>query len=181
MTSQDVIETLRAQATSDPVTNAVLHMWALRKRSRNEVTINGLAAKMKKEGFKHGRDEYIPLLRLMSKLGLGKLQVNQKGRVTALKQVETTLQSLGRAVVDVKQPAALRRMKKKNHFAPIALNSETSQVKAPEVPAPIKKHPPTSITVQMGTKSLTFPIDPTVNEEEAAFMVGKFIKFFGSL
>lgn len=182
MTSQNVIETLRTQATSDPVTNAVLHMWALRKRTRNEVTINGLASKMKKEGFHHSRDQYVPLLRLMSTLGLGKLQTNHRGRVVALKQVETTLQSLGRAVLDGKQPSVLRHTRKKNRFAPIALHSEAKPpVTVSSAPAAVKQRQPISITVEMGEKIMTFPIDAKVSEEEAGYMVGKFIKFLGSL
>ncbi len=179
MTNQDVIETLRAQAASDPVTNAVLHMWALRKRSRNEVTVAALASRMKREGFKHGRDEYLPLLKLMSRLGLGRLHTNPRGRITGIKQVETTLQSLGKAVVDVKQPPALRRNKKKNRFAAITLNSEVPAVKDP---TPVKQREPISITVEMGDKTMTFPIGAMVTEEEeVGYMVGKFVKFLASL
>lgn len=177
MTTNQVVQTLKQQA-SDPVANAVFHMWALRKRARNEVTINGLHARMKAEGFVHSKTQYEPLLKLMATLGLGKLSTDAKGRVIALREVKTTLQSLGRAVCETKSAPTLKRYQPKTKFRSLQLE-HAEPVKASEE-TPVTRAD-TSITVTVDSKSMTFPIDKEVSDEEAGYLVGKFIKFATTL
>lgn len=172
--SKQVVEILRQKASSDPVTNAVLHMWALRKRARHEITVGALHARMKREGFIHDKQSYEPLLKLLGQLGLGTVQVNSKGRVVALKGVQTTLQSLGTAVLSPK--GQLKQFKQKHKFSPLML---TREAEAPKLVKETKTD--AQITVQHASKSMTFPVPSDASDEDIAHIVSKFLKFSASL
>lgn len=95
------LETLKENTAKDAVLSDVAHVLAQRKRTRDSITMVGLVQKMKVEGFKHKRAEYARVLKTLSSLGLGKLQVNN-GNVKALKHVTMPLQSIGMAALGQK-------------------------------------------------------------------------------
>lgn len=95
MIKSEVIEALQKEAKENPVSNAVFHVWALRKRTRNVVVLQSLYNKMKKEGFNYSKAEYAPTLQLVAVLGFGTLHKDAKGRIRGLKDIKTTLQSIG--------------------------------------------------------------------------------------
>lgn len=187
MTNQiQVIDTLKQLANSDSVANAVFHMWALRERARHEVTVDGLHARMKKEGFTHAKQQYAPLLELMARLGFGKLYRDGKGNIVALREVRMTLQSIGRAVCGRELKPQLRPFKKKNIFQTMSLNRELMVEPTPPKPivppkAPIALAEKGEITVSFDSKSLTFPINGDLSDEEIAFLINKFRKFSATI
>lgn len=99
MTQSDLINRLKEEATKNPVANAVFHVFALRQRARHNLTINGLKQKMKLEGFSYSTEQYGEILKLLDSLGIGKVDRDPKGRIRALKGVQTSLQSIGAAAV----------------------------------------------------------------------------------
>lgn len=172
MSNQTIVQILRDKAAQDPVISAVLHMWALRQRARSEVTLNGLAAKMKKEGFIHSKSQYEPLLKLMAQLGLGKLQTDSSGRVVALKHVEMKLQSLGHAVCDSKTNPSLVSTRRKHRFKSMELAYETKST--------VKTLKEASVTIEDPMKSVTFKVPSGTTDDQLTDMVKKYLRFASS-
>ncbi len=176
MTNQNnVVELLREKASTDPVSSAVLHMWALRKRARHEVTLDGLAARMKAEGFIHDKRQYEPILKFIANLGLGRLQVDAKGHVIALKEIKTTLQSIGRAACDVRAADdALKIYRKKTRFRNLAVHrvSDDKQPEAKEAPTVSQQAPvgTMSLVLSANGQPITVPIDPNLPDEEFLYL-----------
>lgn len=99
MTKEQMVEALRNKAKEDKVANAIFHMFALRDRSRSDVTIVGLSQAMKHEGFNFKRDEYQKFLRFLSSIGIGQLMQDSKNKVKGIKDIHLTLESIGRAAI----------------------------------------------------------------------------------
>lgn len=97
MNEKEAVQSLRNEAKSNPAANAVFHVFATRQRARGTVTVAALMQRMKDEGFLYPGDKYTDILKLLAKLGFGRLNVNSKGRVTALTDVKTKLQAIGMA------------------------------------------------------------------------------------
>lgn len=73
-------------------------VFATRERSRQQVTVHSLYAKMTKEGFKYSRTQLGAVLKTLAGLGVGTLITNKKGNPIALKNIKVTLQSVGAAI-----------------------------------------------------------------------------------
>lgn len=99
MSINKVSAKLKQEATQDIAFSAVCHVFALRKRTRQQVTMHNLKMVMDKEGFKFSKQEYEKTLLKLGDLGLGTIQRDNKGRVKALKGITYTLQSIGRAAL----------------------------------------------------------------------------------
>lgn len=132
MEKKQVVEVLKKTATKSKVANDVFHAWALRERTRNVVTVEALAQRMKKEGYEYPNHEYAALLRQLSQIGLGKLETSATGKVKALTDVRLTLQSIGQAAVgDDKSLTGWRPRNKFGHLM-------TSSDRAPELPVVVE-------------------------------------------
>lgn len=92
-----VVIWLRERAEKSQVFNAMAHVFALRERTRQQITLTNLYQVMLKEGFKYSKSEYGEELQYMASLGIGKLEHDSKGRLRALKGIRVTLQSIGLA------------------------------------------------------------------------------------
>lgn len=113
MLDKEVVETLRNEVKTNPVSSDVMHLFALRKRARNTVTLTSLYQRMLKEGYKYRKSDYVHIIRVLAKSGFGKLDVDLKGRVKGLKDISVTLQSIGAiACGKVDIPAKLRQKNK---------------------------------------------------------------------
>lgn len=100
LTSKEVVAKLRDEASKNPTFNAVCHIFAMRERSRNRVTLNSLMATMKREGFvKFDKASYEGVLKLLADLNLGKLDYDIRGRLRSVKGIKVTLQSIGMSAV----------------------------------------------------------------------------------
>lgn len=149
-----LIDNLKKEAQTNEAFNAVCHMFALRKRARNDVTVEALTRRMEKEGFKYTKEQYVDILKTMSKLGIGKLDSTASGKVRALKDVKMTLQSIGKAAVATSD---LRTFRKRNRFAAIDIPREHLAETPKEEPAKEATKtelPPVSLCLQVGGKAL---------------------------
>lgn len=100
MIQMQVIDSLKQVAKKDPAVDATLTMFAARERARSQVTLRGLKQRMEAEGWdKFDDSDYKRVLKLLAEHGIGKLEKDSSGRVTALTEIKITLQSLGQAVL----------------------------------------------------------------------------------
>jgi len=94
-----LVEELRRLAQR-PAFNAVCHVFAIRERARQQVTLNSLSLRMLEEGYKHGTKDYAQVLKDLAGLGIGNLEFDPKTKeIRALKNIKLTLQSIGKAAV----------------------------------------------------------------------------------
>lgn len=158
-----VIDKLRTRASTDAVFHAVAEVFAMRERTRQQVTLQSLMATMLKEGYKFNKEQYTSVLAFMATLGLGTLERDNKGRIRALKGISITLQSIGLAAVSKKDNLA------KNNIG-------TPFVKLPQEPKPKKEIPAekvavvdnnlkkpireTTLTIKAGYKTFNFELFP---------------------
>lgn len=143
MTKPEVVSQLVSEAKANPASNAVFHVFGLRQRTRPSVSLVSLYHKMRKEGFSYTKEEYLPVLRLLATSGFGDLDVTSHGRVKGLKNIKTTLQSIGqmacgqkvtaekfkprRKFVNIMQkPAALKHFEVKNNPSYFDINLEVN-------------------------------------------------------
>lgn len=168
--SKEVISTLKLEAKKSPAADAVFHVWALRKRARSIVTLAALDQKMRQEGFHYAKSDYAPLLKLLASLGVGHLSIDSKGRVVALKDIKTTLQSLGKAICEG-EASNVKTFRKRARFTPVPAHI------APE--APQVKQPMPGLRVQLSIvvndKAVRLPTEG-LSPEEIALLLGQFRK-----
>lgn len=96
---KDVISKLRAEASKNQAFKAVCQGFAIRDRTRAQITIHSLYSKMLKEGFKYTRQDYVGVLKTLAGLGLGKLELSPRGKIRALKGITVKLQDIGMAAI----------------------------------------------------------------------------------
>lgn len=131
MNQMQVIETLKRETPNNKTLSDTMLSFASRDRARHAVTLTGLMNRMKNEGFEHARDEYARVLQLLAHLGIGKLDVDPKGQIRALKDVRTTLQSIGEAALN--EDGKLELAKRRNRFGRI----DVTQIPMPAAPMPV--------------------------------------------
>lgn len=101
---QDTFVTqIKQRAEQSPVFNAMVHWFAVRERTRQQITLAHLKQKMGKEGYTFAPEAYGEELVFMANLGIGKLEHDAKGRIKALKGIRLTLQSIGAAAIENKK------------------------------------------------------------------------------
>lgn len=181
-THVQMVEILKKEASQNPASNAVLHMMALRQRARSQVTIESLALKMKEEGFKFDKKDYEPLLRLMGKLGFGRLQTDPKGHIVALKDINVKLQSIGMAVCG--KNFNFVKFNKKPKYRAFLHSITPEETKAPEVAKSAVKAVPVepkakkiTVIVEIGDTPVTFPIPTNLDSDEFSYLMNQIKKF----
>jgi hypothetical protein len=103
-TMEELVKLIRLQAKRDECFANVCHIFANRDRARAEVTLQTLALTMKRERFTYTKDQLSTALRFLATCGVGRLELDAKKRVVALREIQVTLQSLGQmALADDKQ------------------------------------------------------------------------------
>jgi len=180
MNYKDMVEKLKVSCKTDKTLDAIMHVFALRERARSQVTLGGLAQRMKSAGFEYGREQYVKALTELASAGLGKLQKDSKGRVQALVEIKVALQSLGKAVLEKGEP---KPFKQRSTYQKI--KSMRNTVGAPVV---MTKGPlygsgaetgkrqgfPVSITVLINVKPVNFRVDPSLDTQEIAEVITRF-------
>jgi hypothetical protein len=96
----DLAKKLQAEALRSPTFNAICTVFALRERSRKQITINGLALYMIKEGFNYTKKDYEECLKFLASVNVGVPDLDLKNRFRGIKDINLALQSLGKAALD---------------------------------------------------------------------------------
>lgn len=181
MNQTQVIESLRTDADKLSALKDTLFAFAMRERARHEITLVSLVSRMKKEGFDHSRHDYVEVLKLLAKAGIGRLDLDPKGRVRGLKEVKTTLQSIGAAALG--ESARLEIAKRRNRFGKfettLVQTTPPVLVVAPEPKAEIVLNPPkrvksgddayqTAFNIVKATTETDEPTKAIVEQHEAS-------------
>lgn len=184
-----LIETLKTEAGKDKTTSDVLHMFAVRGRARHRVTVDGLKQRMKREGFDHDNDSYRKVLKLLQTVGVGRLEVDAKGRIRALTDIRLTLQSIGKAALGTE--AALKSFRKRASYSKLPTLPAAEVKKAlkvtnePYAPLPVivaSQEPARTIpsfssvglTVMIGEHRITIPLSGDLTSQEIAAIAERF-------
>ena len=168
MDTSKVVEVLREKTKESDTLNAVMHVIAMRKRARNNLTIGGLDQKMRSEGFTFTKSQYAEVLKLLASLGVGRLDTDAKGKVRALKDIKIKLQSLGEAAVG--QAKKLENWRQRHKYSPLVATAEMIKPKAGGEGTGF----PVSITVVINGKPVNFRVPKELNENEIADLVVRF-------
>lgn len=154
MNETQVINTLRNEIQTNKAVSDTLYAFAMRQRARHVVTLTALTNKMHHEGFEHTRGEYAEVLKLLAKLNIGKLDTDSKGRVRALKDIDTTLQSIGLAALGVRSQVELA--KRRNRFGKIDVKRISGQGELPVIiVSPEASRPPKATEIVLDAPSPT--------------------------
>lgn len=96
---QKIISVLREIAGKSKLASAVFYLFALRERARSRLTVRNLMLRMKAEGFKFDKSDYHQFFNLLADLQIGHIERGQRGQLKALRDINFTLQSVGKAAV----------------------------------------------------------------------------------
>lgn len=90
---------LREEANKNKVFHSICGIFALRERTRRQISIVNLIMVTRKEGFEFTRVQLEDVLKFLASLGIGRLDYAKKNRLRALKDIRVTLQSIGLAAL----------------------------------------------------------------------------------
>lgn len=122
MAPNKAIQTLKTLAATNKTANDVFHEMALRERTRNQITVRGLALRMARAGFKHDLAAYRMVIKAMADCGFGVAKYNKTGEIVGVHGIKTTLQSIGRAVID--GASDLKNVGNRNKYSPIKMSND---------------------------------------------------------
>lgn len=182
-----VIAELRKEAAKSPVFSNVMHVFALRERARQQVTIPALRLRMGSEGFNYTRHDYMRVLRFLASVGLGTLELSA-GEVIALKNVKITLQSIGMAAVsngdkltpftpqyDYQTLEAPKRGHNIVKTPPVQNTADTSEIKLePSKSTSNQKTHPATLTIVIDGKAISFPLPSGVTTAQLGELLAEF-------
>lgn len=157
----EVVKALRDEAAKNDKFMAVMYVLANRERSRKNLHIVALQQTMKAQGADFSRDFYEYVIDFLGKLGLGVVKKSPRGRIQALTNISTKLQSIGQAAA-----GKIERMEK---FIP----GNTTKFHTLQVPAGIgvkRKDFNVGLRIMINNSPINFNI-PKMDAEE----LGEFI------
>lgn len=152
-TTSSIIEALKAKAKEDPAYHAVFLKFAMRERSRNQVTIRNLTLSMQKESYNFPTTKYQEVLKFLASMGFGRVVEDRKGNLKGLYDISITLQSIGKAALE--QNSSLKQFKRPNRYSKIV--TETSPKVEKETPVEPLKGGKVELKITIDGKTLTYP------------------------
>lgn len=163
----NLVDSLKDKASKSPAFSAMCTVFAIRERTRQQITMSSLIISMLREGFKYSRSEYEDALRFMSDLGLGTLVKDSKGKVRALKDIKTTLQSIGTAAIS---EGKLKNFHPKVNFMKIP---QSFQEKIDVKPPKIEKVPDDEIVIKTNGKEYSFKLPTSAGDLDLLEVVSR--------
>lgn len=164
-----LVTRLQEEADKNECFNAVMLVFSMRERARQQVTIESLTARMKSEGFNFSKKQYQGVLRQLALFGFGVLEYDKYREVSALKNVNITLQSIGQTVVQ--RTGDLKPWRPAVDFKPLTADKPQAIAKAPikkaaDVPIKAWKAPESieqakyeaTVMVKINGKTLNFEL-----------------------
>lgn len=98
-TKTNVTKALKDRAANSEVFRAMCEVFALRERTRQQVTVHSLTVKMQKAGHKFTRADYAKELAFLASYGIGSLIKSKTGVIRGLVKIDVTLQSVGQVAL----------------------------------------------------------------------------------
>lgn len=102
-TLKNMALSLREEAATNRVFRDICHVFALRERTRQQITMQSLKATLDKEKFSFSKKQLEDVLKFMAKIGIGTLIYDKRGALAALKGIRVTLQSIGLTALGKKE------------------------------------------------------------------------------
>lgn len=183
MTKEEVLDQLREKTKADPILNATMHMLALRKRPRHNLTLDGLYYRMKREGFDHPKKEYLRVLQLLGDLGLAKIITDFKGEPQQARDFRLSLPLIGAAACGSNVPLSkMGKLISQNRTPMVTQNtpeldpavSQTPPIREPRAPRPYQT--PGSrliLTMLVNDKPVNIPIPKTLTPDELSTLIAE--------
>lgn len=128
MNTNNAINALKELSSKSKAASDFFHDCALRERTRGQITLMGLKLRMKRSGFEYSTAEYANILKAMADCGFGTLRLDSKGKIFALINVKTTLQSIGRAVVSGSPDSPLKNLAPRHKYSPLVASEDPIEV-----------------------------------------------------
>lgn len=125
MDPKKAIETLKTIAKTNKAASDLFHDFALRERTRGQLTVRALSMRMQKQGFNHSTKEYADVLKALADCGFGQIKTNRRGNVVGLFGIKTTLQSIGNMVVG--KSRELKNFAPRNKYSPLPVTQEPKE------------------------------------------------------
>lgn len=154
---------LRDRAKESPVFNAMAHAFALRKRTRRQVTIQNLYWTMVNEGFNFKKDEYQKELDFLADLGVGSLDKTKDGSIVALKNINVTLQSLGFSALNRRQNLKTAMFK---DLLPIQPSVSIKKSKVENHQEPVSEPYKATVSFEIKGRKVVLDLEPAVSPSE---------------
>lgn len=117
------IEQMKSYASKNKAAHDVFTQFGTRHRTRNQITVKGLALAMRRSGFNHDAQEYARVIELLGAVGLGQVRHTKSGNVIGVFGIKQTLQSIGRAVIDGER--TIKNFAPRNKYSPIKESLKT--------------------------------------------------------
>lgn len=102
---KELTQRIHGEAQKDPALNALCSLFALRERSRRQITLRNLTIVMIDEGFNFNKKDFEQCFMFLASLGVGTLDRDLKGNIRSLKNIRFSLQNLGLAALGRPQDA----------------------------------------------------------------------------
>lgn len=151
-------ETIQKEAESNKVFRDVAHVFAQRDRARTVVTLSSLHQTMKKRGYHYDKKDLVPVLTKLASAGIGKLDIDFKGKVRALKDIKVKLQSVGAVAEGGEELANFRQ---KNQFKEITMPEMKRSEQGPKL----------VLTALINGKALNIAVPGDFNTADIATLV----------
>lgn len=167
MNMNQAIETLREESTKDPVMDAVLHMFATRKRTRSNLAVSVLDRKMKREKFTFQKSQYEAVIKRLSELGLGTLVKDHRGTIRGIKDVKVTFNSLAEAVYG--KGMVLKALRRRNRYVKVSPVAHQQ----PLIPHVVEDLAAKQVRLVflVGGQEVTIPIPDASTPEEIGYLI----------
>lgn len=167
----DLAAAIRAQAASSAIFKDVCTLFAVRQRSRSQVTVASLKASLMNEGFKVTRTQVINVLTFLAKYNVGRLKYDSKG-VIALTDIKVSLQSIGKAAIE---QGNIEKQKPQVKFVKLPAIDFQEPVKEPAHKIKVTPRRYTaSLVVTIDNETITFDIPNRLTMKELAELLSKF-------
>lgn len=167
--AKDTGAKLREQAAKSSAFNAICHIFALRERSRKQVTMGSLKATMIREGFNFNNNELAGVLQFLAQNGFGKLDYDLKGKLRALKGIKVPLQTIGKTALS-KQDLPDIKPSDDVHFT-----AATKAIKKPSA-VPVSQSLPATITVEVDHKLVTYEVPGGIMPKDLLTLIAQPVK-----
>lgn len=178
LSPKKIAEALRLEAIKNLVFKDVCHLWAVRERARAQVTLGTLRLSMAREGFNYSKDQIADVLLFLANLGVGKLDLDSDKQIRALKDVNISLQSIGRTALNF--DTQLEPFTQPNSFSTLPAAPPPTQAavsKAVPIPPLVKETPVqayrAALVVHIDGMPVTFELPKRLTTPEIGAMLAK--------
>lgn len=170
MDTDKIVEVLKKEAEKNQTFSLIFQALAKRERARHNLTISSLYQRMKKEGSKLNRTDYVDLITILYSYGVGELDYNKRGKVTGLKDIKISIPSLCRAITKT-APELVRIYKRRPTFETIPFKHPSVTTPSPQDKIDLENR--VGLDITLNNKRLYISIPKDFSSSDIANLVSK--------